>query len=195
MSYRLVVVLLALMAVLSVVAAEPLKLTVVSLDENTAGLGRDLSQTQKGDSNLKIFAATEADLIARYTDYDKLDSMAAYSVSAAPGIYVLHGFSGSGADDLRSFHVSGAFADEAAGLITIAMKMEKITSMFGRIGTCDVQYLNYVVSLEGLAPGTYKVNAVLHTTHRNEGPGKGGSGGLVTGNEKSEVKTFTLKLE
>ena len=181
--------------------AETFKLQIEPLQTYDDGIGEAIHKLQKLDSNLKIIVASEDDIAERYQKYDKTATETTeYHIDQYPMLFVLQGFSGSGADDSRSFHVSKAeyYEQDGKKLINLEIEISRVTypPHFSVIGTCDVRYMNYRVLFDGLYPGNYEIQCNLRTTHilRNGNRPDPVSDKIIKTEEK-RFKTFYLELK
>ncbi len=190
----------------SLMAEEPMKLRVERLSSYSPNkgwyVGEALVEKQGTEGKLRFLIGTETDVVDHYnadlTANSKFQSLV-YTMQNVPQIYVLHGFSGSGADDVRGMKISKAVMERVGeeNQINIEVEIPQVAySPFGeRIGTCDVSYMNYRVFLDELPAGTYKVNCVRKTVHIERVAGRMKSeADKITKTDIEQLKTFQLQL-
>ncbi|PKL48616.1 MAG: hypothetical protein CVV42_09085 [Candidatus Riflebacteria bacterium HGW-Riflebacteria-2] len=214
-----VLVLVAVGVMTSCVSAETLHLKHEFLPAYSQGNEKhigELIRNAQADNKLRLIIATEKDIIKKIekeqTDNPNGQSAAAqdveYKIEETPMLFILHGMSGNGADDIRGMKISKAafkkqftyvdpMSEKDPGVIEIEVEKPQTTWMpFGSgMGTDDVRYINARVFFEGLAPGTYLIECTLKTTHieasgmsRNEGVDK------ITKIETKPLANFRLRL-
>lgn len=185
----------------SPISAESAKLEIELLKTYDDGIGEAIHKLQKLDSDLKIIIASEKDFANRYQNYDKTATeTVAYQIDQYPMLFVLQGFSGSGADDNRSFHISKAefHEQEDKKFITLVIEKSEITypPYVSVVGTCDVRYMNYLVLFDGLYPGNYEIQCTLKTTHiQRNGNRPNPVSDRILKIEEKRIKTFYLELK
>ncbi len=204
------------------VSAETLQLKTEFLESYSSGteknIGELISKTQGTNRTLRVILATEKDIVDKLKKemFDRPDSQSAarqdveYRADESPMLYILHGMSGNGADDMRGMKITKAefkrvftYVDDDSNqkpepqLIEIEVEKPQTTwvPMDVAIGTSDVHYINARIFLESLTPGVYDIECTLKTTHieasgsrRNEGVDK------ITKVETTPLASFRLRL-
>ncbi|NLF97983.1 MAG: hypothetical protein GX569_14720 [Candidatus Riflebacteria bacterium] len=204
------------------VSAETLHLKSEFLKSYSSGneknIGEMISKTQGTNRTLRVILATENDIVNKLKKemFDRPDSQSVakqdveYRVDERPMLYILHGMSGNGADDMRGMKITKAefkraftYVDDDTNkkpepqLIEIEVEKPETTwvPVDSAIGTSDVRYINARIFLESLTPGVYDIECTLKTTYieasgsrRNEGVDK------ITKVETTPLASFRLRL-
>lgn len=186
---------------LNVSWAEQIELKHEYIHSNTE-LGKILTKAQKLDSELKVVISSEKDIIDKYKKHgEKVLSPqpVEYVIEDTPQIFVLHGFSGNGADDIRGMKISKAilerFDQENKISIEIEIPETSYLPLGSTIGTSDVKYINARIFFEGLEPGMYDISCFKKTVHiecknNTRDPAKD----KITKTEIVPLKSFRLNL-
>ena len=204
------------------VSAETLQLKTEFLKSYSSAteknVGELISKTQGTNSTLRVILATEKDIVNKLKKemFDRPDRQSVakqeveYRVEESPMLYILHGMSGNGADDMRGMKITRAefkraftYVDDDTNkkpepqLIEIEVEKPETTwvPVDSAIGTSDVRYINARIFLESLTPGVYDIECTLKTTYieasgsrRNEGVDK------ITKVETTPLASFRLRL-
>lgn len=204
------------------VSAETLHLKSEFLKSYSSGneknIGELISKTQGTNRTLRVILATEKDIVNKLKRemFDRPDSQSVakqdveYRADERPMLYILHGMSGNGADDMRGMKITKAefkraftYVDDDSNqkpepqLIEIEVEKPETTWVpsDSAIGTDDVRYINARIFLESLTPGVYDIECILKTTYieasgasRNEGVDK------ITKIETTPLASFRLRL-
>jgi hypothetical protein len=185
---------------------------------NEKNIGELISKTQGTNRTLRVILATEMDIVNKLKKdmFDRPDSQSIaqqqveYRAEESPMLFILHGMSGNGADDMRGMKITKAefkraftYVDDDTNkkpepqLIEIEVEKPETTwvPVDSAIGTSDVRYINARIFLESLTPGVYDIECTLKTTYieasgsrRNEGVDK------ITKVETTPLASFRLRL-
>jgi len=204
------------------VSAETIQLKSEFLKSYSSGneknIGELISKTQGTNRTLRVILATEMDIVNKLKKemFDRPDSQSIaqqqveYRAEESPMLFILHGMSGNGADDMRGMKITKAefkraftYVDDDPNrqpeppLIEIEVEKPETTwvPVDSAIGTSDVRYINARIFLESLTPGVYDIECTLKTTYieasgsrRNEGVDK------ITKVETTPLASFRLRL-
>lgn len=166
-------------------------------------VGEAISRAQGLNRDLRIIVATEQDVVKKYGNYLAIASapeQVEYTIEDCPQIFVLHGFSGNGADDLRGMKISRAVLEQNGSTNTINVEIELPETTYlpfgSAIGTDDVRYINARIFFEGLTPGIYDINCSKKTVYIECSSDRRGSGNdKITKTEIENVRSFRLNLK
>ncbi|MBU1109451.1 MAG: hypothetical protein KKB51_22410 [Candidatus Riflebacteria bacterium] len=200
------------------VAGETIQLKHDFLPSNSSitekHIGAAIAKVQGLDKTLKVFIATEKDVIRKLKSYDEKSAeklkeieTVEYVASECPMLFILHGFSGNGADDMRGMKISKAnfrkyfyvdSIDTASNIIEI--EVEKPATIWlpsgSAIGTSDVRYINSRVFFGRLATGTYDIDCFLKTIHiETSNSRKDATSDKITKIERTPLRRFQLILK